>query len=187
MSDESIPQSLIVLREEFAAVADYVNFRMIALPQYSKKEYDLNELVNTHLKDCIALVSSISNLLNQELDSVLDKSDEQIRSSVRALSDKMKGLLDGYDEVRRLYPYEAEWEPWKLLIEIYYDTLCQFQHWFVDVLKKLDNPVAEARKRGLADTCLPTLKLTLNLDAPKAMNRLTLWLQRESERIGAAL
>ncbi len=186
MSVEPTLRHLKLLKDEFQIVADYLNSRLIALPQYSNKEYDLNELISTHMQNSSTRVGSISKLLNHEFDSMDDKSDAQIRRIVRSFNNELKGLLDGYDEVRRLLPYDEDWEPWKLLVEIYYDTLSQFQHWFVDVIRTLEDPAAEAQKRGLADSPNPTVELILNLEAPKAMNDLALWLERESERISAA-
>lgn len=176
MSEEPTPQTLTTLREEFKDVADNLNSGLIALPKYSNKAYDLIELTRVHIKNNSDHVRRITDLINEGLADTENKTAKDVHRVVRRIGKEIDGLIDGYDEVRCLLPYEDDFKPWALLIEIYHDTLCQLQQWLADVLEKLDEILATEIDRSTDCQTKQTVIVHLEIKAPNAMVQLADWL-----------
>lgn len=180
MTTESIPRPLIVLREEFQPMAESLNSRMLKQPRPSSRKFDIFDLTGDHIQK----LSNHVRLFGEQIrgiGTIAYEPDEHFRRIARHLKKELNGMLDGYDDVRSRTPYEDVFEAWKLLVEIYEDTLHQIQDWLTDMLKFLNDPISEAetRKKSVDGTSL--VRLDLELNAPEQMLDLQHWMERRIE------
>ena len=72
------------------------------------------------------------------------------------------------DEVRRLVAYAGDFEPLKLLIEIYHDTLRQFLLWLAEAVEEIDGLLATGTDRRSHSIA----KIESDVETPNALSRL---------------
>ena len=109
-----------------------------------------------------------------------DSAGADIERAVVRLQVRIEQLLDSYDELRRLDADPDDIRGWRLLTEIYRDTLGQIQGWLDDIVGALDDPQSaqSSRKDGGGQDLELTVSLTLI--APPQVHELTDWMERRA-------
>ena len=181
MTVEHIPRPLIV---ELRLMARELGTRMDETPFVTGTVFDIFDLVDEHAALLGLHVSAFGEEVNQGLGRLTDEPDAYFHRVARRLNTELDAILDGYDEVRRLKPDDADFEGWSLLVQIYEETLFQLQLWLEEVVEFLDDPVAGVKRRGVPAG--GTVHLQLEMRPPHQMKALTRWLKHRGHDLRAA-
>lgn len=185
MNTEPIPRPLIVLRLEFSEMATSLNSRMITQPERSDLEFDVIDLICEHINKLKNHVNDFCKHVSEGLGTITYETDDHFRRIGSQLGNELNGILNGYDKVRCLTPHPDDFEGWKLLIQIYEDTIRQIQDWLTDVMMFLNDPVAEVEKRKVPTDGNDLVTLHLEMNPPNQMQGLTRWLERLRDELSA--
>ena len=186
MTDDPIPRPLIVLGEEFRLMAEELGTRMDETPFETGTVSNIFDLIDEHMELLNDHVGAFGEEIGEGLGRLTHEPDEYFHGVASRLNAELEGILDGYDDVRRLKPSYEDFEGWSLLVEIHEETLFQIQLWLEEVVEFLDDPVAGVRKRGIPADGSGAVNLHLEMKAPRQMKLLTRWLKRRGRDVTAA-
>ena len=186
MTDDPIPRPLIVLGEDFRLMAEELGMRMDETPLETGTVSNIFDLVDEHMELLADHVGAFCEEISEGLGRLTHEPDEHFQGVASRLNSELEGILDGYDDLRRLEPSHEDFEGWSLLVEIYEETLFQIQLWLKEVVEFLDDPVAGVKKRGIPADGSGAVNLHLEMKAPRQMNALTRWLKRRGRDVTAS-
>lgn len=184
MTDEPVPRPLVLLGEEFRRMCREVDTRMDAAPFKSAPLFDICELLDEHLPLLSEHVTGFGEEINEGLGHLTHEPDSYFRRIARRMNAHLDAILDGYDDVRSLDSNAEDYTGWSLLVEIYEETLFQIHLWLDEVVDFVDDPVTFLKQRGVPPG--GTLNLSLQMEAPPQVDRLTQWLNRRGYVLQAA-
>ena len=147
---------------------------MDEVPVEAGEVSDILGLVDEHTALLTAHVIAFGEAIGEGLGRLTHEPDEYFHEVASRLNAELEGILDGYDDVRRLKPDEEDFEGWALLVEIYEETLFQIQFWLEEVVEFLNDPLAGVKKRGIP------------VDGNGAVNLLTRWLESRGHDLRVA-
>ena len=186
MTDDPVPRPLVVLGEHFRPMAEMLGKRMDEVPVEAGEVSDIFGLVDEHTELLTDHVVAFGEAISEGLGRLTHEADEYFHEVASRLNAELEGLLDGYDDVRRLKPHEEDFEGWVLLVEIYEETLFQIQFWLEEVVEFLDDPVAGVKKRGIPADGNGAVNLRLEMQSPRQVRQLTRWLQSRGRDLRVA-
>ncbi len=187
MTDEPIPQPLIILGEHFRLMAGELSMRMDATSFESGTVYNIFDLVDDHMTLLGNHVSAFCEEVSNGLGQLTHEPDEYFHGVANRLNAELFCIVDAYDDVRSLTPSHEDFEGWSLLVEIHEETLFQIQRWLEEVVEFLDDPLAGVKKRGIPSDGSGAVNLRLEMRAPHQVNQLTRWLNRRGHDLMSAL
>ncbi|MCY4012349.1 MAG: hypothetical protein OXG82_06505 [Gammaproteobacteria bacterium] len=109
-----------------------------------------------------------------------DAADSAVWRATSRVEIHIEGLLDQYDEVRRVKPESGDFHAYALLGGIYHNLLEQVQTWLNDVLESVDDPVGALRKRGLPTEGHVEITIPLTVEPPPQVDELARWAQQRT-------
>ena len=179
----SLPSQLIVLREAIGRAADTLRQRRGGTVARTRAVTDIGSLAGHHLDRIAVDVERLVSEIGQNLGPAVsdpDSTGTDIERAVVRLQVRIEQLLDNYDELRRLDADADDIRGWRLLTEIYRDTLGQIQSWLDDIVGALDD--AQAALSSCKDGGGQDLELTVSLTmiAPPQVKELTDWMERRA-------
>ena len=186
MTDDPIPRPLKILGDDFRLMAEELGTRMDEMPFETGTVSNIFDLIDEHMEHLADHVNAFGEEIGEGLGRLTHEPDEYFRGVTSRLNAELEGILDGYDDVRRLKPSDEDLEGWSLLVEIYEETLFQIQLWLEEVVEFLDDPVAGVRKRGIPADGGGVVNLQLEMKAPRQVKLLTRWLKRRGRDVTAA-
>ncbi len=184
MTDDAVPRPLVLLGEEFRRMCREVDTRMDETPFRNAPLFDIGELLDEHLPLLSEHVTGFGEEINEGLGHLTLEPDSYFRRIARRMNSHLDAILDGYDDVRSLDSNAEDYTGWSLLVEIYEETLFQIHLWLDEVVDFVDDPVTFLKQRGVPPG--GTLNLSLQMEAPPQVDRLTQWLNRRGHVLQAA-
>lgn len=184
MADASLlsPQ-LIALKGAIGPVARSFRSRAETAPPRTEDVGDMIYFVSDHL-DRIAdwsgdFVEEIINRLGHAATDP-DAKDAEVRSAVSSIDTRLEWLMDDWDDVRSAEPDPTDERAWRLLMDLYRDIVGQVQDWLDELTEILDDPLAAAEKRGLAEEKTAHITLSLTFRRPSQTKALVRWAERRT-------
>lgn len=167
-------------------MSESLHSRLVAQTGHSDVEFDVLDLSGDYIQELSDHVHSFCEQIAKGLGTITHESDEHFRRIVRQLNEELTGILDAYDEVRSRTPYEEDFEGWKLLVQIYEDTLRQIREWLTVVMNFLNDPVTGVEKRKESGDGNNLVTLQLEMKPPNQMDDFICWLERIEDEVLAA-
>lgn len=177
-----LPRPLVVLGEALRPVSDNVARRMESVPPSVQPCLDIADFASRHLGMIEDRVARLADAVNHDLGAVTgpDTADSSVWRAASRVEVHIEGLLDQYDEVRRVRPENDDLHAHVLLGGIYHDLLEQIQTWLNDVLESVDDPVRALQKRGLPTEGHVEVTIPLTLEPPRQVADLGRWAQERT-------
>lgn len=180
-----LSRSLVALREALRPVSSTLARRMADAPPQEQPCLDFAGFASRHLRVIEDGATRLVKAINDELAAATDAdtADETVWRAASRVEVHIEGLLDRYDEVRRVKPEIGDVHPHGLLDGVYRDLLNQVQTWLNDVRQSLDDPVGALQKRGLPTEGQVEVTVALTLEAPRQVDDLARWAQQRAAEL----
>jgi len=177
-----LSRSLATLRAALHPVSGLLARRMADAPPQEQPCLDFAGFASHHLRVIEDGATRLVKAINDELGAATgtDTADETVWRAASRVVVHIEGLLDQYDEVRRVKPEIGDVHPHGLLVGVYRDLLEQVQTWLNDVLQSLGDPVGALQKRGLPTEGRVEITVALTLEAPRQVDDLARWAQQRA-------
>ena len=185
-NSEVLPRSVVVLGDALRPISRMLAARLDeASPRPEGRAEDTLVLVRRHLGLLETHAGRLTDEINGELGRVVapDVSDAEVWRAAARMEVCIEGILADYDDVRRVRVDRDDLPGWSLLGDIYRDLLMQVDSWLRRVLDVIDDPVAAARKAGLASEGRVDLTIELTLEAPRQVKSVVDWAEQRTERV----
>ena len=186
IADESpLSPQLIAVRDAIGPVVRRFRARTDAVPRQADPVHDMFDFISHHLQALEDWATDIADEIGEGLGRVAsdpDATDEEVRFAVYGLERSLRRLLRGFDNVRSVNPNRTQKRGWDLLMRVYQHLVDQVQGWLDELVECLDDPLAAAEKRGVADRETLELPVTLALDPPAETMALVRWAQDHGAR-----
>ncbi len=181
MANESLlsPQ-LTALEEAMVPMAESFRSRTVAAPRRTEAVSDMIDFVAWHLEQLGEWARNFEDEINDRLAVVLADpaaTPARARWTVAGLESRLDALLDDWDEVRQVDPDPGDKHGLRLLTSVYRDIAKQLQEWLDGIVEVLEDPLAAAEKRGLADEKTAVIEIFLRLRAPSQTRALDRWVE----------
>lgn len=180
-----LPRPLVVLGEALRPVSDNIARRIANEPPSIQPCLDIAGFVSRHLGMIGGRVARLDEAVNHDLGAVTspDTADSAVWRATSRVEVHIEGLLDQYDEVRRVKPENDDLYAHGLLGGVYHDLLKQVQTWLNDILQALDDPLGALRERGLPTEGHVEVTIALTLEPSPQVDDLARWAQQRSDEI----
>lgn len=183
-----LPRPLVVLREALRPVSHNIARRMEDESPSVQPCSDMAGFASRHLGMIEDRVARLVEAIDHDLGGVTgpDAADSAVWRAASRVEVHIEGLLDQYDEVRRVKPENGDFHAHVLLGEIYHDLLEQVQAWLKDVLESVDDPVAALRKRGLPTEGHVEITIALTVQPSRQVDELARWAQHRTTGLASS-
>ena len=125
-----------------------VSMRMDEAPVETGPVGDIAYVVEFHAQCLVDRMEAFGNVVNEGLARLRYEPDAYFDGAADRLEAELEGMLDSYDEVRRLTARVEAFEGWNLLVEIHEETLAMVQDWLEEIVELVDDPEAAASRTG---------------------------------------
>ena len=133
-------------------------------------------------------VARLVEAINHELGvaTVADTADSAVWRATSRLEVHIEGLLDRFDDVRRVKPENGDARAHSLLCGVYRDLLEQMQTWLNEIVVSLDDPVLALRRRDLPTQGRVDLTIALTLEPPWQVESLARWAEERTTELASS-
>ena len=186
--DPFLPRPLVVLGEALCPVSDMIARRMEDVPPQVHPCLDFAGFASRHLRMIEDDVARLVEAINHELGvaTVADTADSAVWRATSRLEVHIEGLLDRFDDVRRVKPENGDARAHSLLCGVYRDLLEQVQTWLNEIVVSLDDPVLALRRRGLPTQGRVDLTIALTLEPPWQVESLARWAEERATELASS-
>ena len=179
-----LPRPLVALHDALQPVSRLLADRPSGKPAPPESlRTDALPFIEDHLIRLEQHVLRLNDVLNQHLRSAVypEPAEPDILRAVARLEARIELALDDYDTVRRTKAVAEDAKGVSLFCGVYRDTLRQIERWINLIIAALDNPEAEAIRRGLPMTGHVELRFALSIASPSELSDLERWVSERRQ------
>ena len=179
----------IAVRDAIGPVVRRFRARTDAVPRQADPVHDMFDFISDHLRGLEDWAADIADEISEGLGRVAsdpEATEEEVRLAVSGLERRLSRLLDDFDHVRSVNPDRSQKRGWELLVRLYLDIVDQVQAWLDELVACLNDPLAAAEKRGVADRKAAEIQVALALEPPAETRALMRWAEDHGARSAQA-
>ncbi len=188
MSDTpTVPRRVTLLGQALRPVCATLAARLDAPPAGTAAAPDMAALLSHHLQAMRGACERLEARVRDLMDDVLANeaaSDADVQRSAARFAVVVEDLLDGHRDVRASNARGDDVQARDLLAGAYRHLLVEIRDWLGEVVAALADPLAAARRRGIAPDGPIELEFALRLTPAPQLAALASWARRHSARLG---